>query len=92
MNELRPTLVRRATLEANSISLCGITIEKYAFVAAGTVVIKDVSAHALGMGNLGRVTGWHVCKVNFVVNWGKASCSTCGRQYLSDKTTGMKAS
>lgn len=93
MNELRATLVRRgATLGANSTILCGITIGQYALVGAGTVVTKDVPAHALVVGNPGRVTGWMcVCGVKLVVKGKKASCSTCGRQYLSDKT-GMKAS
>jgi UDP-2-acetamido-3-amino-2,3-dideoxy-glucuronate N-acetyltransferase len=92
MNELRATLVKRgATLGANSTILCGITIGQYALVGAGTVVTKDVPAHALVVGNPGRVTGWMcVCGVKLVVRGKKASCSTCGRQYLSDKT-GMKA-
>ncbi len=93
MNELRATLVGRgATLGANSTILCGITIGQYALVGAGTVVTKDVPAHALIVGNPGRVTGWMcVCGVKLVVKGNKASCSICGRQYLSDKT-GMKAS
>jgi len=92
MNELRATLVKRgATLGANSTILCGITIGQYALVGAGTVVTKDVPAHALVVGNPGRVTGWMcVCGVKLVVRGKKASCSTCGRQYLSDKT-GMQA-
>jgi UDP-2-acetamido-3-amino-2,3-dideoxy-glucuronate N-acetyltransferase len=92
MTELRPTLVRRgATLGANSTILCGITIGRYALIGAGTVVTKDVPDHALVVGNPGRVTGWMcLCGVKLVVKGKKASCSICGRQYLSDKT-GMKA-
>lgn len=93
MNELRATLVRRgATLGANSTILCGITIGQYALVGAGAVVTKDVPAHALVVGNPGRVTGWMcACGVKLVLKGRKASCSTCGRQYLLDRT-GLKAS
>lgn len=91
MSELRPTLVKRgATLGANSTILCGITIGKYAFVGAGTVVTKDVPDYALVVGNPGRVTGWMcLCGTKLVVTGPKASCPTCERQYVLD-TVGMK--
>ncbi|UVT16981.1 MAG: Gfo/Idh/MocA family oxidoreductase [Nitrospira sp.] len=92
MTELRPTLVKRGvTLGANSTILCGITIGQYAFVGAGAVVTKDVPDHALVVGNPGRITGWMCrCGAKLVIKTKKASCPTCGRQYLSDKA-GMKA-
>lgn len=91
MTELRPTLVKRgATLGANSTILCGITIGRYAFVGAGTVVTKDVPDHALVVGNPGRVTGWMcLCGVKLHVNGHKATCQTCERQYATDNM-GMK--
>jgi UDP-2-acetamido-3-amino-2,3-dideoxy-glucuronate N-acetyltransferase len=53
------TLIRRgATIGANATILCGVTIGLYAFVAAGTVVTKDVPNYALIKGNPGRQTGW----------------------------------
>ena len=59
MGELRETLVKRgATLGANSTILCGITIGKYAFIGAGTVVLRDVPDYALMAGNPGRQIGW----------------------------------
>jgi UDP-2-acetamido-3-amino-2,3-dideoxy-glucuronate N-acetyltransferase len=58
-DEFRQTLVRRgATLGANSTILCGHTMGRYAFVAAGTVVTRDVPDYALVVGNPGRVVGW----------------------------------
>lgn len=91
MKELRTTLVKRGvTLGANSTILCGITIGRYAFVGAGTVVTKDVPDHALVVGNPGRVTGWVCfCGVKLIVKGKKGSCPTCEKQYLSSKQ-GMK--
>ncbi|MBH0203682.1 MAG: Gfo/Idh/MocA family oxidoreductase [Nitrospira sp.] len=92
MNELRQTLVKRGTtLGANSTILCGITIGRYAFVGAGTVVTKDVPDHALVVGNPGRVTGWMcLCGVKLRVKGKKAACPTCGQQYRAERT-GMTA-
>lgn len=91
MTELRPTLVKRgATLGANSTILCGITIGRYAFVGAGTVVTKDVPDHALVVGNPGQVTGWMcLCGVKLHVTGDTATCQACERQYATDKM-GMK--
>lgn len=90
MNELRPTLVKRgATLGANSTILCGITIGRYAFIGAGTVVTKDVPDHALVVGNPGRIAGWMcLCGVKIRVEGERAACPACGRQYRA-KGTGM---
>jgi UDP-2-acetamido-3-amino-2,3-dideoxy-glucuronate N-acetyltransferase len=92
MNELRQTLVKRgATLGANSTILCGITIGRYAFIGAGTVVTKDVPDQALVVGNPGRVTGWMcLCGVKLRVKGKKAACPTCGQQYRAERT-GMTA-
>jgi UDP-2-acetamido-3-amino-2,3-dideoxy-glucuronate N-acetyltransferase len=54
------TLVKEgASLGANSTIVCGITIGRFAFVAAGAVVTKDVPDFALVMGNPARVKGWY---------------------------------
>jgi UDP-2-acetamido-3-amino-2,3-dideoxy-glucuronate N-acetyltransferase len=53
------TLLRRgATIGANATIVCGITLGAYCFVAAGSVVVKDVPAYALVMGNPARQKGW----------------------------------
>lgn len=92
MNESRTTLVRRgATLGANSTILCGITIGRYAFIGAGTVVTKDVPDHALVIGNPGRITGWMCqCGIKLLLEGKNASCRACGKRYLTDKT-GLEA-
>jgi UDP-2-acetamido-3-amino-2,3-dideoxy-glucuronate N-acetyltransferase len=53
------TLFRRgATIGANATIVCGITLGRYCFVAAGSVVVKDVPDYALVMGNPARQAGW----------------------------------
>ena len=57
-SEYRKTLVKRgATLGANCTILCGITIGRYAAVAAGAVVTKDIPPYSLVVGNPGKVIG-----------------------------------
>lgn len=53
------TLLRRgATVGANATIVCGVTLGRYCFVAAGSVVTKDVPDYALVMGNPARQKGW----------------------------------
>jgi len=79
--EYRPTVVKQgATLGANATIVCGITIGKYSFIAAGALVNRDVPAYALMMGVPAKQKGW-ICKCglklanNFLVD-----CE-CGLRY-----------
>ncbi len=54
----RTTLKRGCTIGANATTVCGVTIGRYAFVAAGSVVTKDVPDYAMVMGNPARQKGW----------------------------------
>src|SRR6266581_1469646 len=57
--EFKATHVGRgATIGANSTIICGNTIGRYAFVAAGAVVTKDVPSFALMAGLPARRIGW----------------------------------
>ena len=49
---------RGASIGANATIVCGITIGRYAFVAAGAVVAKDVPDYALMVGVPGRRVAW----------------------------------
>lgn len=54
-----PTRIRRgATLGANATVVCGVTIGRHAFVAAGAVVTHDVADYALVMGTPARFAGY----------------------------------
>ena len=82
--EYSTTLVRRgASLGANSTILCGTRIGKYALVAAGAVVSRDVPAYALVAGVPARRRSW-VCRCGLTlkaVSDDRWSCSDCGNLY-----------
>jgi len=47
-----------STIGANATIVCGVEIGRYAFVAAGAVVTKNVADYALVVGNPARQVGW----------------------------------
>ena len=49
---------RGATVGANATIVCGVTLGRYCFVAAGSVVTKDVPDYALVVGNPARQHAW----------------------------------
>src|SRR5262245_1062886 len=54
-----PTLLRRgATVGANATVVAGVNVGRYAFIAAGAVVTRDVPDYALIIGVPGRRAGW----------------------------------
>lgn len=58
-DQFKKTIVKKgATLGANCTLICGITIGKYAFIGAGSVITKDVQDYALYVGNPGKHIGW----------------------------------
>ena len=53
------TLLRRGcSIGANATVVCGITVGRYAFVAAGAVISRDVPDYALMVGAPARQKGW----------------------------------
>ena len=82
------TRVRKgASIGANATIVCGTTIGEQAFVGAGSVVIRDVPAHALVVGNPARHIGW-MCACGEKLDQ-KLACA-CGRRYrLIDATAGL---
>lgn len=71
-----------ATIGANAVILCGNTIGCYAMLGAGTVITKDVTNHALMVGNPGRRIGWKCeCGIRLVSEKGNVRCAACGLTY-----------
>jgi len=51
-------LLRGCSIGANATVVCGVTIGRYAFVAAGAVITQDVPDYALMVGVPARQNGW----------------------------------
>lgn len=86
-DEYRRTIVRKgATLGANCTIVCGLAIGKYAFVAAGAVINRDVKPYALVAGVPGRQIGWmsrHGVRLELPLHGnGEAICSATGERYV----------
>ena len=58
-NQYKKTVVKKgASIGANATIVCGNDIGEYAFVGAGTVVVKEVLPYALVVGNPSKQIGW----------------------------------
>ena len=79
------TLVRRgATIGANATVVCGHTVGRWAFVAAGAVVTRDVPDHALVAGVPARRIGW-ACICGERLPARRLACGACKRRYRKGK-------
>jgi UDP-2-acetamido-3-amino-2,3-dideoxy-glucuronate N-acetyltransferase len=88
-HEYRRTLVQKgASIGANATIVCGVTLGRYCFVAAGAVVTKDVPDYALVVGVPSSRMGWMCnCGVRLAEAGGQAQCPDCGRRYrIQDET------
>ncbi len=87
------TLVKRgASIGANATIVCGITIGEFAFIGAGTVVVKDVPAYGLVIGNPGRHVGWmseYGHRLEFDEE-GIAVCPESGERYILKESKVVK--
>ena len=83
-HEYRKTLLKKGcTIGANATIVCGNTIGRYAMIASGAVVAKDVPDYGLFAGVPARKIGW-VCKCGFTLkdfSLEQAKCSACGNTY-----------
>lgn len=69
-----------ATVGANATIVCGHNIGKWAMVAAGAVVTKDVPDYALVAGVPAKQIGW-VCECGERLPE-SLKCTKCGRKYI----------
>ena len=84
-----PTRVKRgSSIGANATIVCGVTLGEHCFVGAGSVIIRDVPAHAMVVGNPARRIGW-ICACGEKLPRATLGC-TCGRRYtLTDEKVGL---
>ncbi|MBM4312006.1 MAG: oxidoreductase [Deltaproteobacteria bacterium] len=83
------TLFKRgATIGANATIVCGTTIGRYAFIAAGAVVTGDVPDYAMMAGVPARRIGWvsrHCVKLPVPDKKGIMGCPESGLRYIFKK-------
>lgn len=78
----KKTLVKYgATIGANATIVCGNTIGRWAMIASGAVICKDVPNYALMVGVPAKQIGW-VCECGLTLNDDTLKCSECYREYI----------
>ena len=78
-DEYKDTFIRRgASVGANATIVCGNTLGEYCLIGAGSVVTKDVPAHALMAGIPAKQIGW-VCNCGNVLD--KDFNCSCGKKF-----------
>jgi UDP-2-acetamido-3-amino-2,3-dideoxy-glucuronate N-acetyltransferase len=78
---------RGATIGANATIVCGHRIGRFAFIAAGSVVTKDVPDYALMMGVPARRVGWmsrHGYRLSEPDGKGVCKCPETGLRYREE--------
>ncbi|MGW1189237.1 phosphopantetheine-binding protein [Streptomyces sp. NPDC002559] len=76
---LPATIHTGATIGAAAVIAPGVTVGPHALVALGAVVLRDVPAHGLVIGNPARQVGW-VCRCGHALN-AQLHCTGCPRTY-----------
>jgi UDP-2-acetamido-3-amino-2,3-dideoxy-glucuronate N-acetyltransferase len=80
MDQLRPTLVKKGTtIGANATVICGVTLGKYSFIGAGSVVTGDTNDYALVIGSPARQVG-HMCECGERLP-DDLKCLSCGKRF-----------
>jgi UDP-2-acetamido-3-amino-2,3-dideoxy-glucuronate N-acetyltransferase len=71
-----------ASICANATIICGNRIGAYSMVGAGSVVTKDVPAHALVYGNPAKIAGY-VCEMGHSMERTRSAyrCGLCGEEF-----------
>ncbi len=78
----KTTVKKGVSIGANSTVLCGITLEEYSIVGAGSVVTKNVNPYTIVVGNPAKLIGY-ACQCGRKLN-DDLKC-TCGLAYSIEK-------
>lgn len=76
---------RGATVGANATIAPGVRVGPYAMVGIGAVVLREVPAHAIVLGNPARQTGW-ACRCGARLD-AHLHCVACARTYQQKEST-----
>ena len=76
-----------ASIGAGCVVLCGVTIGRFAMVAAGAIVTRDVPDYRLAVGSPACLMGW-VCTCGDRLGE-DLNCWACGRTYHTTKGGGI---
>ena len=83
----KKTLIKKgATVGANATIVCGHTVGKWAFIAAGSVVTNDIKDYAMVIGVPARQVGW-MCECGEKLTQ-ELICKQCGKKY-NEHNTGL---
>ena len=84
-DEYLETRVKRgASIGANATIVCGVSLGRYSFVGAGSVVTHDVADYAMVYGTPARQHGW-ICECGVKLNENFV-CPECGKKYAESET------
>lgn len=79
-DEYMTTLLKKgATIGANATIVCGITLGRFSFVGAGSVVTKDIPDYGLVFGNPAKLRGW-MCECGNRLGE-DLLCPACAKKY-----------
>lgn len=79
-DEYERTLVKEgASIGAQAVVVCGITIGENALIGSGAVVTKDVLPHAVMVGNPATKVGW-ACECGTILR-DNLCCKSCSKKY-----------
>ena len=71
------TLIKRgATIGANATIVCGITLGRYCFIGAGSLITKNIPDYGLVLGNPGKLSGF-MSRHGHKLTFGNSSRAIC---------------